>query len=154
MENANTLEAIEEYFKKVNCYGNEYNYCFASQLEPSILPALFGVAGAAISTVKNKKIMGYLFNKNEKGICLIPIVADTLTKNKIELDSYKFILDEEIESIKIKKIDFVYYNIKIKLKDKTKYNLRCLAKIKDVSYHEKNVKGLVDMYLGKNKKAN
>ena len=27
MEDLNTLEKLEEYFKKINCYG-EYNYCF------------------------------------------------------------------------------------------------------------------------------
>ena len=90
MEDFNTLEKLEEYFKKVDCYG-EYNYCFTCQIEPSILPMLFGAVGAIIEMKRNKKVMGYLFNKFDKGICLIPIVADTLTKNKIDIDNYIFI---------------------------------------------------------------
>jgi len=34
-------------------------------------------------SVKTKKVMGYLVNQTEEGICLIPIVSDTLTKNKV-----------------------------------------------------------------------
>ena len=72
--------------------------------------------------------MGYLFNKFDKGICLIPIVADTLTKNKIDIDNYVFINNDEIEKVIIKNEDIVYKKIKIILKNKTKYTMRAVKR--------------------------
>lgn len=144
MEDLNTLEKLEEYFKKVNWYG-EYNYCFTCQIEPSILPMLFGAVGAIIEMKRNKKVMGYLFNKFDKGICLIPIVSDTLTKNKIDIDNYVFINNDEIEKVIIKNEDIVYKKIKIILKNKTKYTMRAVKKIKNIEYHEKNLNNFLSI---------
>lgn len=144
MEEFKTVEKLEEYFKKVNCYG-KYNYCFTCQIEQSILPILFGAVGALIENIRNKKVMGYLFNKFDKGICLIPIVVDTLTKNKVDIDNYIFINTEDIEKVVVKNEDIVYKKIKIILKNKTKYTMRTLKKIKNIEYHEKNLNNFLSM---------
>lgn len=143
MKDLNILENLEEYFKRVNCYG-KYNYCFTCQMDSSILPILFGIVGAVIEIRKNKKIMGYLFNKFDKGICLIPIVGDTLTKNKIDIDNYIFIKEDEIEKIIIKNEDFIFKKIKIILKDKKKYIMKTPKKIKNINYHEENLNKFIN----------
>ncbi len=145
MEDFKTLEKLEEYFKKVNCYG-EYNYCFTCQIEQSILPILFGAVGAIIEMKINKKVMGYLFNKFDKGICLIPIVVDTLTKNKVDIDNYIFIPNDDIEKVIIKNEDIVFKKIKIILKDKTKYTMKTAKKMKNIDYHEMNLNKFIEMY--------
>lgn len=144
VEDFNTLENLEEYFKKVNCYG-EYNYCFTCQMEQSILPILFGAVGAIIEMKRNKNVMGYLFNKFDKGICLIPIVSDTLTKNKVDIDNYIFIDNNDIEKVIAKNEDIVYKKIKIILKNKKRYTMRTLKKIKNIEYHEINLNNFLSM---------
>lgn len=145
MDDLNTLEKIENYFKMVNCYG-EYNYCFSCQKEPSLLPIIFGVAGAVASIIKDNKVVGYLFNQNDQGICLIPIVVDTMTKNKIAIEKYVFIKQEDIEKIIIKNEDIKFKKIKIVLKDKTKFVMRTSKKIKNIDYHENNLNKFIELY--------
>ena len=145
MDDLNTLEKIENYFKKVNCYG-EYNYCFSCQKEPSLLPIIFGVAGAVASIIKDNKVVGYLFNQNDQGICLIPIVVDTMTKNKIAIEKYVFIKQEDIEKIIIKNEDIKFKKIKIVLKDKTKFVMRTSKKIRNIDYHENNLNKFIELY--------
>lgn len=143
MNDYDTLEKVEEYFKKVNCYGEKYNYCFGCG---TIQNMYFGVLGVLISNKINKNIMGYLLNKNEKGICLIPIVIDTFTKNKIEIDNYIFIPDNDIDKVVIKNEDISFKRIKIILKDKTKYILKTPKKIKNVDYHTDNLNKFMGIY--------
>ena len=145
MDDLNTLEKIENYFKMVNCYG-EYNYCFSCQKEPSLLPIIFGVAGAVASIIKDNKVVGYLFNQNDQGICLIPIVVDTMTKNKIAIEKYVFIKQEDIEKIIIKNEDIKFKKIKIVLKDKTKFVMRTSKKIRNIDYHENNLNKFIELY--------
>ena len=145
MDDLNTLEKIENYFKKVNCYG-KYNYCFSCQKEPSLLPIIFGVAGAVASIIKDNKVVGYLFNQNDQWICLIPIVVDTMTKNKIAIEKYVFIKQEDIEKIIIKNEDIKFKKIKIVLKDKTKFVMRTSKKIKNIDYHENNLNKFIGLY--------
>lgn len=142
MKELNALENLEEYFKKVNCYGKE-NCCFTTS---TMQMTQFGIVGALISMKKNKNIMGYLLNKNENGICLIPIIADTLTKNKIDLDNYIFIKNEEIDKVIIKNEEIGFKKIKILLKDKSKYILKTPKKILNADYHKKNLENFIEMY--------
>lgn len=143
MNNHNPLENLEEHFKKINYYSEEYNYCFECS---TIQNNYFGAIGAIISIKKNKNIMGYLLNKTEKGICLIPIVADTLTKNKVDLEHFIFIEDKEIENVIIKNEDFTFKKINIALKDKTKFILKTPKKIRNIAYHEINLNKFIDSY--------
>ena len=145
MENIYSKEKIEESLKEINCYG-EYNYYFTCQVEQSILPMLFGIVGALIAAAKNNNIMGYIFNKTDKGICLIPIVVDKVNKNKIDLENYIFIKEEDIEKVVIKNEDITFKNIKIVLKDKTKYKMRTSKKIKNIDYHEENLNKVIEIY--------
>lgn len=142
MGDLNNLEALENYFKQVNCYG-KYNYCF---LCDTIQNTLFGAIGVLISIKKNKNIMGYLLNKNDKGICLIPIVVDTLIKNKIDIDNYIFINEEDIEQVVIKNEQIGFKRIKIVLKDKTKYVLKTPKKVIKRDYHKINLDKFIEIY--------
>ncbi len=142
MNELNTLEKIVVYFKKVNCYGKE-NCCFVCS---TIQSTQFGLIGALISMKKNKKVMGYLLNKNENGICLIPIVAETMTKNKIDPDNYIFIKNEDIDKVIIKNEEIGFKRIKILLKDKNKYVLKAAKRIINVDYHKENLDKFIGMY--------
>lgn len=142
MNEINTLEQLEEYFKKINCYGRN-NCCFTCS---TIQCTQFGIIGVLVSIKKNKKGMGYLLNKNENGICLIPIVAATLSKNEIDLENYIFIKNEEIDKVIIKNEEIGFKRIKIILKDKTKYILKVIKKIKKAEYHQKNLEKFIEFY--------
>ncbi len=57
MDDFESLENLEQYFKKVNCYGS-HNYCFVVQKESTIVPYLFGTIGGLVEATKsvtNKK---------------------------------------------------------------------------------------------------
>lgn len=138
------LSILEDHFKKAGAYGT-YNYCFSTQIESSLLPSLFGAVGGVAEVMKNKKVMGYLLNQYDQGICLIPVVADTLTKNKIDDENPIIINQDKIDKVVIKN-DLNGYLIRITLKDKTKYRLRTLKKIKKVPYHEKNLNQFIKIY--------
>lgn len=142
MDDFKTLDKLEEYFKKVNCYGKE-NCCFTCSTRQNYM---FGIIGVLISMKKNKNVMGYLLNKNENGICLIPIVAETMSKNKIDLDNYVFIKNEDIDQVIIKNEDIGFKQIKIILKDKSKYILKASKKIINVDYHKINLDRFIEMY--------
>lgn len=142
MNDLNTLEKLEEYFKQVNCYGKE-NCCFVCS---TIQSTQFGLVGAIISMKKNRKIMGYLLNKNENGICLIPIIAATMTKNKIDKNNYIFIKNEEIDKVIIKNEEIGFKRIKIILKDENKYILKAAKKIINVNYHKENLDKFIEIY--------
>lgn len=142
MEDINKLENLEEYFKKVNCYG-DYNYCFICNTMQS---SMFGAIGALIALKKNKNIMGYLLNKNNNGICLIPIISKTLNKNRIDVDNYIFIKEEDIDKVVIKNEEIGFKKIKIILKDKTKYVLKTPKKVIKRDYHKINLDKFIEIY--------
>lgn len=142
MDDINTLENLEEYFKKVDCYG-DYNYCFVCNTMSS---SMFGAIGALIAIKKNKNVMGYLLNKNNNGICLIPIISETLSKNKIDIDNYIFIKEEDIDKVIIKNEEIGFKMIKIILKDKTKYVLKTPKKVIKKDYHKINLDKFIELY--------
>lgn len=146
MNEINTLEKIENIFKDINCYG-EYNYCFSCS---TIQNTQFGLLGVLISNKINKNIMGYLLNQTDKGIALIPIVKDTLTKNKLDIDNFTFIKQEDIKTVKFKNENFVYKNIIIILKDNKKIKMQTLKKNKNIEYHEQNLNKFIKFYEEKN----
>lgn len=148
MDDFTKLENLEKYFKEINCYGN-FNYCFTAQTEQSLIPILFGLVGGLITAVmgvKNKKVMGYLVNAFDEGICLIPIIADKLNQNKIDHSHYILLKNTNIEKVMIKKEDIVFYKIKVVMKDKTKYIMKTPKKQKNASYHEDNLNKFIKMY--------
>lgn len=146
MEDFATLEKLEAYFKEVNGYGKE-NCCFlANTIPSSILLAMFGALGGYLATKKNKNVMGYLCNRNENGFCLIPIVSDTLTKNKVAIEQAIFLKHEEIEKVTLKNEDIGFKKITIRLKDKNKYVLKVAKKIVKLDYQKKNLDRLIEMY--------
>lgn len=144
------LENVENLFKKINRYGNEYNYCFGTFIPPSVLSIAIGQMGAVGGIInynrQKNSIHGYIVNKNEKGICLIPIIIDDNKVMQIDIDGYIDIKPEDINTIKIKNEDFKYKVITIILNDKTKYVLKTAKKIKGFDYHEPNLKKFIEIY--------
>lgn len=146
MDDFTKLENIEKYFKEINCYGITNCY-FTAQTDQSIIPYLFGAVGGiatAIHGVKTKKVMGYLVNQFDNDICLIPIVVDTLNKNKVDTERFLLLKQEDIEKIIIKNEDFIFKKIKIVMKDKQKFIMKATKKIKNTPYHEENLNRFIE----------
>lgn len=153
MNECDTSEKLEEYFKKVDCYGKENCYFICNTMPSSLFLGMFGTLGGLVSVKKNKNVMGYLLNQNENGICLIPIVAETMTKNRIDVDHYIWIENENIEKITIKNEDIGFKKITIRLKDKTKYALKVSKRIIHLDYHKVNLDKFIEMYKNNSKKG-
>lgn len=147
------LENVENLFKRINRFGNEYNYCFGTFIPPSLLSislmSIGAVGGIIEATRKKKNINGYIVNKNERQICLIPLVIDDNKVMQIDIDGFIDIKPEEIKSIKIKNEDFAYKVITIILNDKTKYLMKTAKKIKGFDYHKDNLKKFIEIYNNK-----
>ncbi len=147
MDEFNTIKKIEEYLKQANCYG-EYNYCFTVQPEDTIADAIlmcFGAIGGAIAGArKSKGTIGYILNKNEKGIGIIPI--ERIGKEqKVALTKTILLKNEDIDKVSIK-YDTIGKLIRIKMKDKSKYGFKTARKIKNVDYHETNLNKFIESY--------
>lgn len=112
-EKYSKLNNVENLFKSKNRFGNEYNYCFATFVPPSILSNGLGLLGAIIEKAKKDNITGYFVNKYEKGICLIPLIVDDDQAIKIDINNCIDIKPEDIKKIKIKTEDFKYKRITI-----------------------------------------
>lgn len=50
------LENVENLFKRINRFGNEYNYCFGTFKPQSALPISLGAVGGLIEVAKQKII--------------------------------------------------------------------------------------------------
>lgn len=145
------LENVENLFKKVNCYGDEYNYCFGASVPKSVLSVTFlsmgGAVGGLIEANRQKnKLNSFIVNKNEKEICLIPILLDNKGVMQIDIDGYIDIKNEEIENVQIKSVDFSWKKVTITLKDKRKYVMHVAKKIKGFNYHKGNFQKFMDIY--------
>lgn len=81
-----TIAGIEECFHQIGRLGTA-PICFAAQIEPSVLSS-FGAVGAMAEIKRNKGVQGYLVNKNEQGIVLIPIVTQGMWKTRADLENY------------------------------------------------------------------
>jgi len=147
MDDFNTLEKIEAYLKQANCYG-EYNYCFTVQPEDTIGDAIlmcFGAIGGAIAGArKSKGTIGYILNKNENGICIIPIEKID-GEQKVTTTKTIFLSNADIDKVSIK-YDTIGKLIKIKMKDKTKYGFKTARRIKNIDYHEINLNKFIESY--------
>lgn len=152
-EKYKNLENVENLFKRIKRFGNEYNYCFGTFIPPSlssITLSSMGIVGGIIEATRQKnKVTGYIVNKNEKEICLIPLVIDDNRVMQIDIDGFIDIKPEDIKSIKIKNEDFVYKVITIILNDKTKYVMKTAKKIKGFDYHKDNLKKFIEIYNNK-----
>ncbi len=149
MDNFDTLEKLIYYLKQANCYG-KYNYCFTAQKKENVNLALMGIFGGAIGgaiahKLNDEKVIGYILNKNEKGIAILPIIGDI--KNPIvDIENLLFKKNEDIEKVVIKKDGFSFKIIKIVLNDKEEFSFRMANKIKNCDYHEVNLNKFIEMY--------
>lgn len=149
MDNFDTLEKLIAYLKQANCYG-EYNYCFTVQKQEKVNSALMGIFGGALGgavahKLNDSKVIGYIINKNENGIAILPIIGDI--KNPIvDIDNMLFLNNEDIDKVVIKKDGFSFKIIKIVLKNKEEYSFRMANKIKNIDYHETNLNKFIECY--------
>ena len=141
------LENVENLFKRINRFGNEYNYCFGTFVPQSALPIALGTVGGLIEAARQKNnVSGYFVNKNEREICLIPVITDDNRVMQIDIDGYIDIKPEDIKNIKLKNEAIIYKRITITLNYKTKYVMTTAKKIKGSNYHKENVKRFIEMY--------
>lgn len=138
-----SITDIEEYFKQIQQLGME-PVCFATQMEPSLLSS-FGAIGALAENKRNQGVQGYLLNKNEHGIVLIPIMSQGVWKNRVAVENYVLLATEAISEVRVKK-DFMYWRIHITMKDQSDYRLRVIAKVKGEPRHEANVQAFIAYY--------
>lgn len=147
MNEFDTLEKLEKYLKQANFYG-KYNYCFTVQPEDKIGDAIlmsFGaIGGAILGAKKSKGTIGYILNKNENGIGIIPIEKDD-RKQKVVIEKSLFLKNEDIDKVKIK-YDTIGKLIRIKMKDKTKYGFKTARAIKNIDYHKVNLDKFIESY--------
>lgn len=149
MDNFDTLEKLTIYLKQANCYG-EYNYCFTAQKQEKVNSSLMGIFGGAMGgaiahKLNDNKAIGYILNKNDKGIAILSILGDI--KNPIvDVDNVVFLENEDIDKVMIKKDGFSFKIIKITLKDKEEFSFRMANKIKNCDYHEINLNKFIECY--------
>lgn len=145
------LKNVENLFKRINCFGNEYNYCFGTSVPQSVLSvtllSMGGAVGGLIEANRQKnKLNGFIVNKNEKGICLIPMYLDNKRTMQIDIDGYIDIKNDDIESVKIKSVDFSWKKVTITLRNQKKYVMHVVKKIKGFDYHKGNFQKFMDIY--------
>lgn len=149
MDNFDTLEKLTDYLKQANCYG-KYNYCFTAQKQEKVNSALMGIFGGAVGgTITHKlndnKNIGYILNKNDKGIAILTIIGDI--KNPIvDSNNLLFLSNEYIDKVVIKKDGFSFKIIKIVLNNKEEYSFKIANKIKNIDYHEINLNKFIECY--------
>ena len=110
------LENVENLFKRINRFGNEYNYCFSTFKPQSALPIALGAVGGLIEVAKQKNnISGYFVNKNENEICLIPVILDDHRVMQIDINGYILIKVKEPNAWRLKhRIMYEkYHNVKL-----------------------------------------
>lgn len=149
MNHFDTLEKLTAYLKQANCYG-EYNYCFTAQKQEKVNSALMGIFGGALGGIvahklNESKTIGYILNKNEKEIAILPIIGDI--KNPIvDIDNILFLNNDNIDKVIIKKDGFNFKIIKIFLKNQEEFSFRTANKIKNIDYHEMNLNNFIECY--------
>lgn len=148
MDNFDTLAKIEEYIKQAKCYG-KYNYCFTAQMQnkKDLLLVFGGAFGGVLSyKLKEKEPVGYILNKNEKGIGIIPIVKKD-KKQEVAVQKLLFLNNEDIEKVIIKNNGLGFKLIKILMKDKTEFKFKMSKRIKNIDYHEANLNKFIECYM-------
>lgn len=145
MDNFDTMEKLTAYLKQAKCYG-EYNYCFTAQKQEKVNSALMGIFGGAIAhKLNNSEVIGYILNKNDKGIAILPIIGDV--KNPIvDINNLLFLNNDDIDKVVIKKDGFNFRIIKIILNNKEKFSFRIANKIKNIDYHSINLNKFIECY--------
>lgn len=145
------LENVEDLFKEVNCFGDEYNYCFGATVPQSVLSttllSMGGAIGGLISAnIQKNKLNGFIVNKYEKGICLIPLYLDDKSNTLIDKSGYIDIKNEEIESVTIKFADISWKKVTIKLKDERKFVMHVIKNNRAFSWHKGNFQKFMEIY--------
>ena len=152
MSDFKTLEGITELFKEADFIGEE-NCFFYSLIH---IKASGGFVAGMEAAVANQGWSGYLINQTEKGIGMIPIKNTKVFTAKpenmeVHTDQFKFISQENIKSVKIKRqnlISAVAKTVIITLNDTTKYELDVRNKEPKIPYHAENFKKFVAKYKG------
>ena len=170
MEEFQTIERAFDLFRNQNCVGNQncifvtikdYNHASSKM---GVAAGVGGLLGAAISSQMGKKDAfqdmaydGFLINKTESGIALIPLNAQgvmwkSTPEKLVAYPACFFFRFDEIESIKIKNFALINSKVKsLKIKFKDGYTLYLSANVKDkfIPYHERNFAEFMNCYSSK-----
>lgn len=174
MKEFNSIEKAKELFESVNGLGenNCIFLCFYDTTREGIKYGALGAAGAVGGAVAgavagaavfssgavegmNREYVAYLINWTEKGLAIIPFEAKgvmlTLTPAKLKLDisSYFFLSNDQIESIVVK--NFNIFNsstkrVKITLKNNQKLHLMARLNEKLIPYQKENLSKFADKF--------
>ena len=149
MEEFNTLEAVGNLFKQVNCEGQENNYFMGYIAVPTSSSMLGGaigtlVAGAVVGMENDCD--GFIVDLTENGLGMMPLINGglngfTFTPKKMTANpvAYFFVPESEIKSISIKRynlISMVTKKVIIELNNGRKINLVVNVREKLLPYHE------------------
>lgn len=159
MNEFNTIEGIRELFEKVNCIGEDNCFFYSIRnMRSAKVGATGGLVGGMMAGMKaaenNRAWDGYLINQTEKGIGLIPLKSTKSLYIKLEnmvvqLDQFMFIENNNISSVKIKKLNLfspVAKTVDIKLKNDADFKLIVRNKEKQLPYHEENFAKFISKY--------
>lgn len=150
MDNFNTLEKMYSYLKEAGCFG-EYNYCFTAKKQEKVNQGLMGIFGGAVGGAISHKLnnsseeIGYIINKNDKGIAILPIIGNIISPI-VDTSDLVFLNNDDINKVIIKRDGFCFKIIKIILNNNEKLCFRMANKIKNVDYHETNLNKFIECY--------
>ena len=135
MEEFNELKKVQELFNSVNCTGTENNYFVAYKDMQKSNGMVSGM---------EYPYDALLINQTEKGIGMFFLIqggivlTQKLEKMKLDKESYIFIPNEKIDSVKIKRIC-------IDTEDKS-YKLFAKLYEKDIPYQTENLSKFIEKY--------
>lgn len=149
MEEFNTIEKVEELFKKIDAVGENNAYFVACQDKQKVSGMVAGM---------EYPYDGLLINDNEKGIAMFYLKAGALSgliglskpsKMTLDKEHYLFIPAEDIEEIKIKKFALLNSKtkrIEINTSDGKSHKLYANIEEKDFPYHKENFAKFMEKY--------
>ena len=148
MEEFNTLEKIRDLFKKNNCEGNDNCYIIAYKNVSQSPAAVFGGAVGGMVGAMEQPWDALLINETENGLGIIYLENTKIFTLKVKPDNLKlkdnsfiFIPNEEIKSIKVKNYGLLNKSVKnITIKtNKETFHLISNVKEKDIEYQNDNI---------------
>ena len=145
MEEFNELKKVQELFNSVNCTGTENNYFVAYKDMQKSNGMVSGM---------EYPYDALLINQTEKGIGMFFLIqggivlTQKLEKMKLDKESYIFIKNEKIDSVKIKKYAILNSKIKRICIDTEDKSYKLFAKLyeKDIPYQTENLSKFIEKY--------
>lgn len=156
MEEFNTIEKVIELFNKVGCFGYNNCYIYVTTNYQTMKSGYNAGAEEGMKAAReNRGWEGYLINTTETGLGIIPLknskpLLFIKPENmSVHLEAYSFFNYNDIESIKVKKLNFfstTAKDVRIRLKNGIEYKLIAKNKEKLIPYHADNFEKFVKKF--------